>query len=240
MRSRSINLFLAIAALVLLALNSAIADGTNLPTVTGYPTTVPQAGRGTVSPIYPDRAALNGMTAVAIAEFTVTDKGSVSNVHLVQGTGIGFLDFSVTNALMLSTFSPARTNGKPFSATCRQEFRFAPPPETELAKLRKKFATDTPWTSHYPSPPYPDSELRAGHMGGLWIKARFRPDGWADDVALEKSSGWPMLDLAAMLTVFTEWRGDKTMSQKTNAIYRIPIEFALQKKTRHVRIDYWR
>lgn len=79
-----------------------------------------------------------------------------------------------------------------------------------------------------PQPPYPLSARRRGIEGKVLLRAEVRPDGLCGRVELKKSSGWEMLDQAALQAV-QSWhfvparRGD----QAVTAWVEIPINFRL-------------
>ena len=57
-----------------------------------------------------------------------------------------------------------------------------------------------------PQPPYPPSEIRSGHEGTLTLELLVRTDGKVIDARVRKSSGFPMLDEAAVNEAKRRWK----------------------------------
>lgn len=55
-------------------------------------------------------------------------------------------------------------------------------------------------------PPYPPSEIRSGHEGTLTLELLVRTDGKVIDARVRKSSGFPMLDEAAVNEAKRRWK----------------------------------
>ena len=56
------------------------------------------------------------------------------------------------------------------------------------------------------NPEYPPSEKRAGHEGNVEIQVYVTVDGRVSEAKLAKSSGYPLLDQAALAHVQNKWR----------------------------------
>lgn len=67
------------------------------------------------------------------------------------------------------------------------------PPQAEAAHLNN------------PAPPYPPVSRRMGEQGQVWLDVFVQRDGSVGDVRLHRSSGYPLLDQAALTTV-RQWR----------------------------------
>jgi protein TonB len=55
-------------------------------------------------------------------------------------------------------------------------------------------------------PPYPPAEIRANHEGALTLRILVRPDGCVVDARVAASSGYPLLDEAAVIEAKRRWR----------------------------------
>lgn len=82
-----------------------------------------------------------------------------------------------------------------------------------------------------PVPPYPRSELLAGHEGKVTLFVRIDPTGRIVSVRVEKSSGWPGLDLAAVTSAYLH-RFEPARQNGVPVMYESPYEF-------HFSIERW-
>jgi protein TonB len=55
-------------------------------------------------------------------------------------------------------------------------------------------------------PPYPPAEIRANHEGALTLRILVRADGRVADARVAASSGYPLLDEAAVIEAKRRWR----------------------------------
>lgn len=80
-----------------------------------------------------------------------------------------------------------------------------------------------------PQPSYPLSARRRGIEGKVLLRAEVRPDGVSNHVEVKKSSGWEMLDQAALQAV-QNWRfvPARQGTQAVTAWVEIPIAFQLE------------
>lgn len=93
--------------------------------------------------------------------------------------------------------APAST---PSSVTPPSEKTISPPENATLTAPRFNAAY-----LHNPTPVYPAAARRAGYEGAVIIRAHIQIDGNADRVEIKKSSGYAMLDQAALEAV-RKWR----------------------------------
>lgn len=79
-----------------------------------------------------------------------------------------------------------------------------------------------------PQPPYPLSARRRGIEGKVLLRAEIRPDGISSRVEVKKSSGWEILDQAALQAV-QGWRFSPARrgNEAITAWVEIPINFRL-------------
>jgi protein TonB len=80
-----------------------------------------------------------------------------------------------------------------------------------------------------PKPPYPMVARRMGYHGTVILDVEVLADGRAGDVALQKSSGYEILDKAALQTVKT-WKFSpaKRFGQAITKRFLVPIKFSLE------------
>lgn len=96
--------------------------------------------------------------------------------------------------------TPSVAVNTPISATPPSEKAISPPESEALTAPRFNAAY-----LHNPTPVYPAAARRAGYEGAVVIRAHIQPDGSADRVEIKKSSGYAMLDQAALEAV-RKWR----------------------------------
>ncbi len=80
----------------------------------------------------------------------------------------------------------------------------------------------------HPAPEYPYPARRMGQEGRVMLQVEVRPDGSVGELRLEQSSGYGMLDRAAMATV-RKWHFEPPQHEGERAIslIRVPITFEL-------------
>jgi len=80
-----------------------------------------------------------------------------------------------------------------------------------------------------PQPSYPLSARRRGIEGKVLLRAEVSPDGVSNRIEVKKSSGWEMLDQAALQAV-QNWRfvPARKGTQAVTAWVEIPISFRLE------------
>lgn len=81
------------------------------------------------------------------------------------------------------------------------------------------------------APPYPRSELLAGHQGTVTLRVLVDVDGRPLQVDVESGSGYRRLDEAARRHVLRNWMFQPAMrdGQAVQAIGLVPIEFSLER-----------
>jgi protein TonB len=81
---------------------------------------------------------------------------------------------------------------------------------------------------HNPSPAYPMAARRRGDQGTVAVKVLVSADGFPANVSLEKTSGYPALDEAALNAVRT-WRfvPAREGGQAVEALYIVPVVYKL-------------
>lgn len=127
-----------------------------------------------------------------------------------------------SHTLATDTQAPAVANTEKVSSPATSEIASS---TTEPASTAPVF--DAAYLQN-PQPSYPLSARRRGIEGKVLLRAEVRPDGLCGHVELKKSSGWEMLDQAAMQAV-QGWhfvparRGDQSIA----AWVEIPITFRL-------------
>lgn len=77
-----------------------------------------------------------------------------------------------------------------------------------------------------PHPPYPPGELAAGHGGQVMLRVAINARGTVDDVRIEESSGFRLLDDSASRTV-TRWRFSPAQRGGVSVAYEVlvPVRF---------------
>ena len=91
------------------------------------------------------------------------------------------------------------------------------------------YATARPSYGHTPRPSYPTRAIMRGYEGSVLLNVRVLPNGKPDEVTVFKSSGYKILDKAALAAV-KKWkfqpaqRGFKAVSSWV----KVPIEFRLE------------
>jgi protein TonB len=110
----------------------------------------------------------------------------------------------------------------------------APPPPVQQASPPSPVQLDTEpdFKADYlnnPRPPYPMVARRMGYSGKVVLNVEVLAAGKAGEVKLEKSSGYDILDSAALQTVKT-WRFTpaKRFGQAVTQWFLVPIKFSLK------------
>ena len=91
------------------------------------------------------------------------------------------------------------------------------------------YASARPSYGFTPRPPYPAVAIRRGYEGSVVLNVRVLPNGEPEEVTIFKSSGYKVLDKAALKAV-KRWkfvpaqRGFKAVSSSV----KVPIEFRLE------------
>jgi protein TonB len=80
-----------------------------------------------------------------------------------------------------------------------------------------------------PRPPYPLVARRMGYQGKVVLNVEVLAEGWAGEVKLQSSSGYDILDKAAMQTVKT-WKFSPAtrFGQPITKRFLVPIKFSLE------------
>ena len=108
----------------------------------------------------------------------------------------------------------------------------SPPPQEDTAPVKEVASTPPLYQAaylHNPPPVYPLSAKRRGMEGKVLLRAEIQPDGMCSRVELKKSSGWELLDQAALEAV-KHWRFEPARrgAQAVVEWAEIPINFSLQ------------
>ncbi|MFA9438034.1 energy transducer TonB [Uliginosibacterium sp. sgz301328] len=93
-------------------------------------------------------------------------------------------------------------------------------------------APPTPQAAHLlstPKPEYPTTAMQGGQQGRVVVKAWLTPDGEVQRTAVDRSSGWPALDVAALEGV-KDWkiRPARTADGKMVDTILLPVDFRLK------------
>lgn len=117
----------------------------------------------------------------------------------------------------LSTAEPVRPDANPATATRNGS---SPVVATEAAPL----------TSSNPAPQYPAEALRYGWEGEVWLKVDVDRNGAVYRVRIDKSSGYPVLDRAALKTV-RRWLFEPARigPETIDATVRVPVRFRIKR-----------
>ena len=81
-----------------------------------------------------------------------------------------------------------------------------------------------------PAPTYPVEALRYGWEGEVWLKVDVNRQGAVSHVSIDRSSGYPVLDRAAVQTVNTwQFEPAKVGSEAVDGTVRIPVRFKIRR-----------
>ncbi|MGC3965260.1 MAG: energy transducer TonB [Rhodocyclaceae bacterium] len=80
-----------------------------------------------------------------------------------------------------------------------------------------------------PKPAYPATAMQGGQQGRVVVKAWLTADGEVQRTAVDRSSGWPALDVAALKGV-ADWRiqPGRTAEGKMVDTILLPVDFRLK------------
>ena len=105
----------------------------------------------------------------------------------------------------------------------------APPQRDATAAESKPTKMAQPDYAHSPPPPYPRAMREQGISGEVWLQVRVQADGYPSTIMLVRSSGYALLDEAALQAV-RHWRfhparkGDQALASWV----KFPVRFALE------------
>ena len=87
-----------------------------------------------------------------------------------------------------------------------------------------------PLSAKNTAPQYPARALRYGWEGEVWLKVDVSRDGSVSNVSVDQSSGYPILDKAALKTV-RHWQFEpaRVGSETTEGSVRVPIRFRIER-----------
>lgn len=194
---------------------------TNVPDSTGYqPPTVLK--RTTVP--YPLLAHLNRLEGVVRVRFFIDDAGNVSRAVAAGSSGSLILDNIVRDPNLLHwTFHPAVLNGQPVPSTKELEFEFKLDPAEEKAIALKRLALPV----GTPDAPYPQEAIAQKLRGSATVSVSWTKGGLVDSISMAKSSGFIVLDHAALRWAYENWHKDPaTINEQSKAeIFSKPMEF---------------
>jgi TonB family protein len=100
-----------------------------------------------------------------------------------------------------------------------------PTPSRPAASARQiTFNADNNPHGYFPKPTYPPSELAAHHEGRVMLAVVIAPNGKAQSVTVNQSSGWEKLDEAAVQKVRDDW----DFGPGNTRYFHVPLVFQIQ------------
>ncbi len=165
------------------------------------------AFKGTRPLAYPDSAYAAGIEGNVTYQYTVDDAGVVSMRCLVGGTGSDELDNAMLERFSHATAILPRDRSRHRPDTVYQDSAVASlVRESELREAVHESsggaqAMSLELVRHGAQPVYPPEAMADNEEGDVSVIARFSEQGEALSVAIVKSSGYPLLDRAAMVAM---------------------------------------
>lgn len=122
-----------------------------------------------------------------------------------------------------------RASRKPGSGKARQQTAKQVPPRSPAAQSKGEQAPVPKGGSETPQPRYPELARKRGQEGTVEIRCHVDESGRVTDVAVSKSSGFRLLDDAALNTL-SKWRFRPGLRNGVNAggTVVVPVQFKLQ------------
>jgi TonB family protein len=154
---------------------------------------------------YPTLASLNRIQGTVTIRFHIDESGHVIETTVASPNSNALLNqLNTERSLLQWTFVPATLNGQPVPSIHDQEFEFKLDPEEQkkLAIERLALSIGTP------DPPYPPGAAASHLEGKATIGVFWTKQGLVDKIDLVKSSGAPLLDIAALRFAYEHWRLD--------------------------------
>ena len=203
MRTRTSAVTLVVTAGILLGLSCTMHINRSVP-----PTAMPVVKKS-VEPDYPEAARRGNIEGTALLDILVRKDGAVGDARVYQSSGSPELDAAAKKAARQFEFAPAENaSGRPVAIWIRQPFSFKlatlynddkPAPETPeymTAAVMPVIITDAPAT-------IPDTAWKPGMDGTVRLHVWLRRDGAVSLARVSVSSGWRVLDDAAVTAALT-------------------------------------
>ena len=173
---------------------------------------------------YPDLAHLNRVQGVVRVRFSIDETGKVTHAIAAQSSGSIILDNIVRDPNLLAwTFHPATLNGTPVPSSKEMEFEFKLDPIEENAIAIKRLALPV----GTPNAPYPKEAIPQKLRGSATVSVSWTKGGLVDAIAMSKSSGFVLLDHAALHWAYENWHKDPaTLDEKKPEIFSQTMDFA--------------
>jgi len=153
------------------------------------------------------RVLAKRLTGSVEVELLVDRKGRVTDRQLTQRSRHELLDLAALCAVREWRFTPARSNGLPVTARCRQRFDFAPADDTTVKAMeaiaRKREVVYDPEKSQ--PEVYWTADMAKFRRGIVNLLFELDTEGRVATIRIEKSSGRHETDYLVMSAVY-HWR----------------------------------
>jgi protein TonB len=157
-----------------------------------------------------------------------------SPVVLVNEMSISFANMQMQQADVIPQPKPKPREPEPVPSEEPAVKEVAPPVKQEASPQSPVILDDEPiFSADYlknPKPSYPMVAKRMGYQGRVLLNVEVLPDGKAREVVILQSSGYNVLDNAAIQTVKTTWRfvPGHRFGQAVTQWVHVPIKFELE------------
>ncbi len=103
--------------------------------------------------------------------------------------------------------------------------------KTTLQSTSGAIRDEQPTYLKNPAPPYPEAAKSQGQEGVVHLKVDVGPDGLVEDLSIRKSSGFPLLDEAALKAV-RKWKfkPGKMAGLATSMTVQVPVRFKIEEE----------
>jgi TonB family protein len=180
-------------------------------------------------PKFPKDALKEFVKGSVTIRAVLTTDGNVSTARVAKSSGDARLDDAAVKAVLKWKMDPGAVTPSDLKEGRPIVFDFA-----QEAMLGAVYADRTAWFEGDSAKPwvfapfaaYPREERRRRHEGTVWLKVKIGPDATVSHVEVEKSSGYPALDHAAV-TAVRHWRAHKSYAGSQG---RFPVTFQLGRR----------
>lgn len=150
---------------------------------------------------FPESEFAQGVRATVKLAALIDDKGEAVRIDITRSSGYDALDNSAGTAATGHRFKPGTVDGKPVKSWMTWLVKFEPDSKDVITADQEKAEAKgliLPETERIVTPQMPESALKKGHFGTVWLEIEVDGSGKVSSAEVARSSGFAELDSAAM------------------------------------------